>query len=85
MMASRLVMDGGFDVLAAWSVAEICEHLSCASDQDAFTPVALAHPDDPLVMHVGYVRPRSVVTVVPVDDEELAAEFRDREEWIEHG
>lgn len=81
-MASRLILDGGFDVLAAWSVEKICEHLSCVGDQEAFAPVTLAHQDESLTMRVGYVRPRAVVTVV---DDELTAEFRDREEWIEHG
>jgi hypothetical protein len=84
-MPSRLILRGGDDVFVALAPVEVAHLMDRAAAQgDSFMVVPLV-PWAGNLARSGWVRPEAVDGLEPVDEEELRAHRRDREEWIEHG
>lgn len=97
-MPSRLILRGGDELFVAMPPAEVVELLErLARESLTWTPSGVAPRDPGVIAAVplvpwsgtlprsGWVRVCSIDAVEPLDERELAAHARDREEWMEHG
>lgn len=88
-MPSRLILRGGEDLLSSWPVALALEKVAEGERSASMTPGYML--DVPLVQfdvgppRMAFVRPAAIDALEPLDEREMAAHGRDREEWIEHG
>jgi hypothetical protein len=86
VLGSRIVLRSGDEVFTAWPPPRV--RYALVGAEDPFMDIPLLPMDDEAddePYRFAAVRRDAVILIEPLDEREVEAHRRDREEWIEHG
>jgi hypothetical protein len=87
VLGSRVVLRSGDEVFTTWQPGDVLDQVSATAGVwgGRFMAVPLLSMDEDEPRGVCLIRGEAVDAVEPLDEREVEAHRRDREEWIEHG